>query len=226
MFKISEQVRSIITRERPGAVCVELDLQRYHALLQERERKGEAPLAYRFLALFQQRMARQFGGEVGQEMLSSVEAAREVGAEVLFIDIDATSMFSRLWEEMPLKEKVMLIGSAAWSFLLSKEKVEKELEEFQKNEKEYMHTFSDQFPTLKKVLIDERNEIMASRIGRAEEIYHSVVAVIGDGHIDGVARLLEGREVQMIRLRELRSMEVGPKAEGTNAEIQMHFYRS
>lgn len=224
VFRISDQVRSIIVDLRPSAVCVELDPYRYHALRQERRGRGDVSLAYRFLALFQRRMAKQFGGEVGQEMLAAVDAAREVGGEVLFIDIDATSMFSRLWEEMPLKEKVMLVGSAAWSFLLSKEKVEKELESFQDNEEEYMRTFSDQFPTLKKVLIDERNETMASRIAKAEEMYGSVLAVIGDGHVDGVSKLLEEREVRVTRLKELRAMTVDRTGGGGNAEARMHFY--
>ncbi len=212
VFEISEQINSIISGVRPEAVCVELDPARYQALLHKKS-KEEVHLAYRVLAFFQRRIAKRFGGEVGEEMLAAVEAARSVGADVLFIDIEASSMFSRLWDQMPLKEKVMLMMSAVWSLFVSREKMEEEIERFQKNEGEYMGKFSRQFPTLKQILIDDRNETMAYRIETAEEEYGSVVAVVGDGHVEGISRLLEGRELQVTRLKELREMEPGEAVE-------------
>lgn len=206
VFQISAQVRRVICEQRANAVCVELDPRRYRALIQEGQ-GTKTPVSYRLLSMFQKRLARQFGGEVGQEMISAVDAAKEVGADTLFIDVDAGAMFNRLWRQMPLKEKTRLFFSGFLSLFASKDKVEKELEDFQENEEVYMTAFEQHMPTLKKVLIDDRNRLMASRIEMADDQYGNVVAIIGDGHVEGIRKLLEGREVQVTRLSELRSME-------------------
>ena len=209
VFQISAQVRQVIHESGAGAVCVELDPRRYQALLEERKGR-QGPVSYKLLSMFQRRLARQFGGEAGQEMISAVDAAREMGADALLIDVDAGSMFNSLWSKMPIKEKVNLLISSVISLFASKKRVERELKDFEQNEEEYLGVFERQFPTLKKVLIDDRNLLMASRIGQADERYGNVVAIVGDGHVEGMRRLLEEREVQVIRLSELRSMDVDP----------------
>jgi pheromone shutdown protein TraB len=221
VFQISPQVRRVIHERRADAVCVELDPRRYQALLDDKKGK-DIPLTYRMLSMFQKRLAKQFGGEVGQEMISAVEAAREIGADALLIDVDAGSMFNNLWRKMPFKEKVGLMFSSLVSMFASKRKVERELEEFEHNEELYLGAFESQFPTLKKVLIDDRNELMASRIGQADDRYGNVVAIVGDGHVEGMRRLLVDREVQVIRLSDLRSMSGEWKPEeqtGTDASF-------
>jgi pheromone shutdown protein TraB len=223
VFQISAQVRRVIHEKRANAVCVELDPRRYRALLQEGQ-GAKLPVSYRLLSMFQKRLARQFGGEVGQEMISAIEAAKEVGADTLFIDVEAGAMFNRLWRQMPLKEKVRLFLSGFLSLFASKDKVEKELENFQENEEAYMSAFEQHMPTLKKVLIDDRNRLMASRIEVADDQYGNVVAIIGDGHVEGIRKLLEGREVQVTRLSELRSMEpLAETPEKGTGEVTLSF---
>jgi pheromone shutdown protein TraB len=223
VFQISAQVRRVIHEKRANAVCVELDPRRYRALLQEGQ-GAKLPVSYRLLSMFQKRLARQFGGEVGQEMISAIEAAKEVGADTLFIDVEAGAMFNRLWRQMPLKEKVRLFLSGFLSLFASKDKVEKELENFQENEEAYMSAFEQHMPTLKKVLIDDRNRLMASRIEVADDQYGNVVAIIGDGHVEGIRKLLEGREFQVTRLSELRSMEpLAETPEKGTGEVTLSF---
>ena len=206
VFKISAQVRRVIYEQRANAVCVELDPRRYRALIQEGQ-GAKQPVSYRLLSMFQKRLARQFGSEVGQEMISAVDTAREMGADTIFIDVDAGAMFNTLWKQMPLKEKLRLFFSGLLGLFTSKDKVERELEQFQENEDAYMSVFEENMPTLKRVLIDDRNQLMAARIERADDLYGNVVAIIGDGHVEGIRKLLEGREVHVTRLSELRSMD-------------------
>jgi len=220
VFAISEQVRDIIHREKPDAVCVELDQDRYSALLRPSGRSS-AHAAYRLLAAFQRRLAKQYGGEVGSEMLTATRAAQEMGAKVLLIDVNAAAMFRRLWMDMPFKEKMLLAASAFTSVFLSKETVEKELEAFQENEKQYLESLENQFPTLKHVLIDERNETMAKRILAAAEHYPTVLAVVGDGHVEGIVRLLNRTDVKVYRLREIRDLEGKAKREPNNGNAEV-----
>lgn len=224
VFDISSQVKKIIIEERPDAVCVELDADRYYALMHPNQ-GSNAQLAYKMLSAFQRRLAKQYGGEVGSEMITAIQTAQENGADVLFIDANAGNLFQGLWKQMPLKEKMLLGISAFTSLFLSKKRVEKELDEFQKNEEMYMDSMGEQFPTLKKMLIDDRNDIMASRIDAAASRYPNVLAVIGDGHVEGIVRLLDRDDLKVYRLREIRGQEdvAVAEREGTNAQARYHF---
>jgi len=223
VFNISDQVRAIILERTPRVVCLELDPGRYEALLHPGSKRN-APVIYRILAQFQKRMAREFGGEVGQEMLTAAKAANEVGAEVLLIDADASAMFSKLWGEMPVKEKINLMFSSVAGLFISRDRVEKELEKFEENEEKYIEQIGEQFPTLKRVLIEERNRLMAARIESASQQYSDVLAVVGDGHIDGISRLLSHADVSVYRLRDLLGKEKNGPAEGSgsNAVADVH----
>lgn len=227
VFDIADQVRRLIEEERPDAVCVELDPPRYHALLNPPRDRSNVPLAYRLLAAFQKRLARSYGGEVGAEMLAATAAAKEAGAEVLLIDADAAQMFRRLWTEMPPLERLKLGLSALTSLFLSRRRVEKELESFQAHEDTYLEEMARQFPTLKRMLIDERNLVMARRIDAAASRYPTVLAVVGDGHVEGIVRLLDRDDIKVIRLSELLGQGSAPAGgRGGNAQAKFHFQGS
>jgi len=224
VFNISDQVRGLIVKHMPRVVCIELDPGRYEALVHP-DKQRKVSVTYRLLAQFQRRMAREFGAEVGNEMLSAAETAREIGADVLLIDADASALFMKLWRGMSAKERIYLMFSAMTGFFVTRSRVEKELEKFEENEERYLQQIGEQFPTLKKVLIDDRNRLMATRIESASQRYADVLAVIGDGHIEGVSKLLSGVDVQVYRLRELidgtKSATAGNS--GANVVADAHF---
>lgn len=206
VFDIGNQVRDVILERNPSVVCVELDRARYEALMTKGTR-GTAPLPYRALAFFQKWIARKYGQDVGQEMVAAVRSAEEVGAKVFFIDLDSVHVFQRFWRMMSWTEKVKLMFALASSIFVPKEKVDKEIEKFEKGEKEYIEMFGEEFPSAKRILIDDRNAHMASAIRELNNEYGDIVAVVGDGHIDGLTELLGDKPLEVIRLRELRYVE-------------------
>lgn len=208
VFAISENVKDMIRSRRPEVVCLELDPGRYSALMHG-EHSGAVPLQYRLLGYFQKRMATKFGSEVGDEMIAAVEAAREVGAKVALIDMDASTVFARLWRRMSLKEKVHLMGGAFVGLFASKERVEKELERYEEGSDQYMEMIGEGFPSIKEVLIDDRNKFMAGRLSELSTKHGSILAIVGDGHVSGIVSALSGSEVETVRLRELRTQPSG-----------------
>jgi pheromone shutdown protein TraB len=56
-------------------------------------------------------------------------------------------------------------------------------------------------------LIDERNEYMAARIRDALEKYNNMVVVVGDAHVRGLCDLLEGTEIEKIRLADMMDQD-------------------
>lgn len=206
VFDIGNQVKDIIFRRNPSAVCVELDRARYEALMSE-EARGSAPLPYRALAFFQKQIAKKYGQDVGQEMVAAIRSAEEVGAKIFFIDLDSIQVFQRFWRMMSWSEKVKLVVALASSIFIPKSTVDKEIEKFEEDEERYIELFGEEFPSAKRILIDDRNVHMAAAIRKLNEEYGNVVAVVGDGHVDGMSQLLGDRELEVIRLKELRSMD-------------------
>ncbi|OPY33693.1 MAG: TraB family protein [Methanomassiliicoccales archaeon PtaU1.Bin124] len=207
VFDIEKQVRYLIRHSSPAAVGVELDAARYEAL-KNPQGEREAPLAYRLLAMTQMRIAKQFNQEVGREMLAAVDEGQKVQARVLFIDVEASDMFNKLWRRMPFKEKIMMLLSGFTGLIISKKRVETELQRFEENEEQYLQLLGQEFPTVKQVLIDDRNVVMANRILQAEQKFGSVLAVVGDGHVEGIQRILNREDLTVVRLKDLRTMEV------------------
>ncbi len=222
MFRLSENIRSIIRERRPEVVCIELDEGRYRALA-DHARRGKVPIQYRVLAYVQKRMADKFGSEVGDEMLAAVSGANEVGARVALIDMDAARMFASLWSSMSFKERFRLLGGALMGLFLTKETVEKEMERYEEHGDTYINTLGEGFPTIKKVLIDDRNQFMANNIRSISAEHPSVLAVVGDGHIPGLLEALKPLEVDVIRLKDLRK-PAAAKPQGTEVTTSFWYH--
>ena len=215
VFDIKDQVRALVLSRGPDAVLVELDAMRYRALRAGPEATGgpKGPLTYRLLAFFQRRMAGEMGGgRAGEEMLAAIDAASEVGAEVALIDQDANETFRRLMSEMPLKERVGLFLNSFTGLFASRSRVERELERYAEDEESMIGPMWDAFPTLVRILIDERNQHMAARIAHEADRHERVMAFVGDGHIRGIVSLLD-RQVEVVRLMDL----MGDEEDGSEA---------
>lgn len=220
MFAISEHVKAVIRSRRPEVVCLELDPARYTALVKH-DRTGRVPLQYRLLGYVQQRLAAKFESEVGGEMLAAASAADEVGAKIALIDMDAARVFARLWRSMSFREKLHMLGGAFVGLFLSKQTVEREMGKYEEHEERYMEALGSGLPTVKQVLIDDRNLHMARNIAELSKKHASIVAVVGDGHVPGLMEALKPLEVEAVRLKDLRR----PAAPGTaGAEFSASFW--
>lgn len=232
VFNIKAQVRQVILGRHPDVVCVELDRERYEALLDpQSDRNG--PVAYRLLSRFQRRIASQHGGRPGDEMLAAVNAAKELGVDVAFIDLQAAAVLQNMWTKMTFEEKVKLMASGAFGMFATKKQVQKELAKFDADRDGYLGKFGDEFPSIKKALIDDRDRAMADAIEKVHRTHPGIVAIIGDGHVDGVSRILEPHAPEIIRLNELLSgnfrgageaAAAGKIAGPTNASVTVTYH--
>lgn len=222
VFAISDQVKNLIRAKRPQIVCIELDPARYQALM-NRHLPRHVPIQYKLLSYLQIRLAGKFGTEAGDEMLAAASAAGEIGAKVALIDVDAGVVLAMLWKKMSFKEKIQLLGGALTGLVVSKNTIERELERYENNEEQYFEAISQGFPTLKTILIDDRNKHMAEKISALSTEYTDILAVVGDGHIPGIAQQLGQKEIETIRLKELRR---GPQDGPGAAEYSSSFWYS
>lgn len=190
------------------AVAVELDAQRLAAMedpdamarmdLVEVIRKGRVPLfaANLALAAYQRRLAEQLKIEPGAELKRAVTAARERHLPVQLIDREVGLTFRRASRRLGLWGKLQLI-SGIGAGLLSKEEVgEAEIEKLKQGDmlESSFGDFAEQSPALYDTVIAERDRYMAARLreesAKAASPAREVLAVVGAGHLAGLARHL------------------------------------
>ena len=218
VFNLNQSILRVFDERQPEIVCVELDKQRYNALMLKKadpkkyeEARKNTPIIYKLLARFQDGMAKEYGVEAGAEMVTAINYAKSHQLPVAFIDLNAQRMFSRMLKSMSISEKIKLMITGFSSFFISKKHVEKELSKFEGNFDTYIEQVGDKFPTIKRVLIDERNEHMVKQIVKANEEYEKVMVVIGDGHVPGMSELLKSKNIEFetVRLSDLRKESNG-----------------
>jgi len=198
-------VREVIEEENPDIVAVELDKQRYDSLLNERKwdeteihnviRTGRVYLFLLQLLLtnFQRRIGDELGVKPGSEMLKAIELARERGIEIALVDRDIGITLKRAFKKMSLREKFKLFLGFL-SGILEEEEINDEILERLKDKDivtEMMEELSREMPSIKGVLIDERDRYIANRIINLEG--EKIVAVVGAGHVDGIKKFIESK---------------------------------
>ena len=194
----SLEVRRAIEEEEPDHVCIELDSGRYKTLEEGnnlknmdlsrifREGKGFLVMANLVLSSFQQKMGAELGTKSGDEMRAALDIAKERGISFSFDDRPIQTTLQRAWAKCNLWNKLKLL-SVLISSAFSNEKIsEEELEELKKSSaiENMMGELADFLPPVKEVLIDERDQYLATNIFRSKGT--KVVAVIGAGHAPGL----------------------------------------
>lgn len=218
VFNIADPIVFIIKHSWPQAVCVELDKLRYDAItgnteavkaeLARREASGErtAPV-YEQSGRYQKRISSQNDVQAGADMAAAISAAKALGAEVFCVDVDAREALTRMWDEMPRTERTRYRLSQVSDRIGGRRKVDRVQKQYSGDEEAYMESFRRKYPTLVRVLIDERNEHMASEIRKVCSAHGDVVAVMGDGHVSGVTKLLSDVPMRVVRLADLSDPE-------------------
>jgi pheromone shutdown-related protein TraB len=201
-----EEVRRIIRDEEPDTVCVEIDEGRYRSLTEHerwrdlnvsdvlRRNQGFLLMAQLALASFQKRLGAGLGVQPGQEMLAAIEEARQAETPVALCDRQIQTTLRRAWSRSGFWGKNKMLAALLAS-AFSREKLDAEQIEKLKDKSALegmLEEIADFLPSVKEVLIDERDVYLATRIFQASG--QKVVAVLGAGHVPGVVRRLEELE--------------------------------
>ncbi|MGH7256688.1 MAG: TraB/GumN family protein, partial [Nitrospirales bacterium] len=194
----------VIEARKPDRVCVELDEKRLETLARQRQwesldlralirtKRLSALLAALLLHSYQKRLGDRLGVIPGLEMLEAVRTAEALGIPLALCDRDIRVTMRRAWRATPFLQKGLLVSALLYSIFDTTEMSEETLRKLRQQDviSEVMRELGEEVPSLKRVLVDERDIYLAHRIGEAEG--RLVVAVVGAGHIEGIrGRLLQ-----------------------------------
>lgn len=243
VFQVRDTIRQAILALRPDIVFVELDRGRLQALLHRREAAvsgrplPEPPAGAGFvqkrLQRFQEGVAGLYGADVGEEMLAAVHAGQEVGARVALIDPPADDTVRRVLKELTWRERLraggLLVGGTVSGLFHRGKKadIEDEIRRYQDDPAAALGELRGKFPTLHRIVIAERDAIMARRIAKLLSGARHGVAVIGDGHVPGMLELLSDLKPTVYRLADVREGRLprpaASLATGTSTEVGFGF---
>jgi len=217
-----EEVKEVIKKYKPDIVAIEL-CKRRHTALTKKDQWENTPisaliksnnaylmLAQTFLSSIQRKLGKEYGVEPGSEMIAAMKEAEKHGHQVALVDRDISITLKRAWRKMGIREKFRL----TWEFLKAMIGFEEEeLEELDLKElmnqdviSAMMEEFGELAPSASIVLIHERDTYIAKKI-LDESKKGRVVAVVGAGHLEGIKKHLEEKDLDV----DLKELEYVPK---------------
>ncbi len=203
-----EEVSALIHEERPERVCVELDEQRYRSMKDPenwrsldivgvlKSGQGFMLMANLVLSSFQRRMGENVGINPGEEMKAAIADSEALGIPFSLVDRSIQITLRRAWAKNSLWGKCKLLAALLTSAFETEKVSAEQIEELKSKSAmdSMMGELSGYLPRVKEVLIDERDQYLASHIWQAEG--SKILAVLGAGHLEGVEswiyRLAEG----------------------------------
>ena len=203
-----DAVRHLIGSRDFDLVTVELDEHRHHSLLKPDDwrsvdlfkivKDGKAGMLAANLALgaYQRRLAEQFGVEPGAELKAACLSAAEHGTPVELIDRDVGVTLKRAYAAVGFFDKMSIVGGLVASAISSDEITEADIEKLKEGDilTNTFDEFARQSKPLHHALIVERDRYMAARLREVSKPGQKVLAVVGAGHLAGLARALEGKD--------------------------------
>jgi pheromone shutdown-related protein TraB len=202
-----DETRTVIQREQPGMVCVELDSGRFASMTQKdtwakldivnviREGKGFLLIANLVLSSFQHRLGNELGVKPGEEMRAAVDTAKELDIPYSFCDREVQQTLRRAWTSCGFWSKCKLLAGLLNSAFTTEKLSEAEIENLKKQSEldGMMQDLADYLPEVKATLIDERDRYLAAKIweNSAQSRNNKTVAVAGAGHMEGIKAHIE-----------------------------------
>ncbi len=207
-------VRSQIEEWGPDLVAVELCPSRMAALTKPeslesedllkiiKEGRSAMILLQSALAAQQRRMGVSSGEKPGAELLAAVNAAEVSGVPVEMIDRDVVVTLRRAWRKMGVIEKWRILNALLWEDDDDEVSIDEVL-----GDSDLLSSMMEEAreiaPGAGEVLIDERDSFLAGRIQQIRG-KGKILAVIGAGHLSGVAHNLGEPAIETTsRLSEL-----------------------
>ncbi len=169
------------------------NLDIYQVLKQGR---GNLLLINLAMSAYQRRLADKVGIEPGREMSRAIELAQENDLPLEVVDRDISTTLSRMYHRVTFWQKMKLFTSLIASIFVGEEVTEDQIEGLK--EGDMLHSMLEEFgevlPSVKTVLIDERDIYMVGKLAALTEgsdAPKSILAMVGAGHLPGMVKAFE-----------------------------------
>ena len=221
-----DAVEAAVASGEFDAIAVELDANRHRAMtdpdalakldLFQIIREGKIGLVAANLALaaYQRRLAAQLGVEPGAELKAAAVGASERGLALHLIDRDVGTTLKRAWAALGFWGRSKLMAGLAAGVFVEEDVDAADIEKLKQGDmlESSFGEFAKETPQLYEAVIAERDRYMAAKLRASAGGAKEVLAVVGAGHLKGLAAALaEGREDPAETTRALDFVPEGSK---------------
>ncbi len=202
------EVKKYIEEEKPDIVALELDKTRLAALMSNNRQKinmrnvKQVGIKGFIFSLFgawaEKKLGKIVGVAPGSEMKQAVKIAKKDNIEIALIDQDIQVTLQRLSKSITWKEKGNFIVDILKAVFLSKKEMDFDLTKVpdKKIIKNLTDKLKERYPNVHKVLIEERNFVIANNLRSLmnSKPDKKILIILGAGHIDDVLGLLKQKD--------------------------------
>lgn len=203
-----KEVEDIILKSKPTFVALELDRHRLHSLLHKKRKmrlRDIKELGFKgfiFNAIgswVEKKLGEKVGTKPGDEMKKAIFCSHKIKARILLIDQDIRITIRKLSKNVTFWEKLKLVFDMLKGIIIrDKELVNLDLRKVpsEKIIKKLTTRMKKRYPNFYKVLVTERNIIMANKLLKTIEVWpeEKIVAVVGAGHESDILEIIKNAQ--------------------------------
>jgi pheromone shutdown-related protein TraB len=200
-----KEVRETIFEQKPAFVALELDKGRLIGLMGKKQRLkirsirklGLGGFLFAFFGSWiSTKLGKVVGTKPGDEMKTAVLSAIKVKSRIALIDQEISITIRRLIKQITWKEKFRFVGDLVKGLVFRKQEIKPfDLRKVPSEEliNIMVQHVEKRYPSVYKVLIDERNKYMAKKLIHLMQQYpeDKIIAVVGAGHQKGMIELIK-----------------------------------
>ncbi len=212
-----EEVERVIKEKKPEIIALELDKKRFFALTTKKTRKiglkdiarvGLKGFLFNMIgAWVEKKLGKYVGVKPGSEMLKAIELAKKSKIKIALIDQDIEITLLKLSKSITWKEKWHFIVDVLKGVFFRKSELKKygvvKLDLTKVPSKKLIKKLTSEvkkrYPNIYKVLVEERNEIMALNLRRLieENPDKLILGIIGAGHEEEMMEMIKKKELEI-----------------------------
>lgn len=203
-----EDIKRIIEKEKPKIIALELDYIRFNSLLKKKKKRlkikdikqiGITGFLFNIIGAWSsKKLGKLVGVSPGSEMLTAIKIAKKEKINIVLIDRDIRITLKRLSRFITWKEKMKFILEL---FKISKNKKEIKKLDLTKVPNKFIikrltNELKKKYPSAYRVLIYERNIIMAKNLNKLMNTSNKkILAIVGAGHEEEMIKLIKNEKV-------------------------------
>ncbi|MBW2977032.1 TraB/GumN family protein [Candidatus Woesearchaeota archaeon] len=199
-----DDVKKEIEGKKPDIIALELDRKRLYSLFKKEgrvsvydiKRVGLKGFLFSLIGAWaEKKLGKIVGVAPGSEMKKAVKLAKKHSLKIALIDQDIEITLKRFSESLTWKEKWNFFVDVVKAVFLRKKSIEFDLTKVPSKKiiKKLVGEVKERYPNVYKVLIEERNNVLAENLSRVMEKNpdKKILAIVGAGHEDDILRLIK-----------------------------------
>jgi len=204
-----KEVEDAINSIDPDIIALELDRQRLYGLLHKPKgrisiynirRIGFKGFLFSLIGAWaEKKLGEIVGVAPGSEMKKAIIMAKQKKKKIALIDQDIEITLKRFSKALTWKEKWNFFADIVKAFIFRKKEIDFDLTKVPSKEiiKKLVNKVKIRYPSIYKVLIEERNVVMAHNLSKLlkDNPGKKIIAIIGAGHEDEILKLIKKSQI-------------------------------